>query len=310
LAKKGIEIDNDTVTPVAYAGITSIEDGLTTAEQLLNVVNDACGLAKSASDQPVYVVGSENKYSEKLEQMVSYIGKAIDRERLILLQQSVTSLLSDNDLPALHMVVTAEDRNGKLVPPGFFALALANSDRAFEIDEWILKSTFAWMAAHSDDLDNYAAVIVPLSHEAVQRDDLANIIIGELMHSVVPPGKIVFEINDKDAIANVTETADLMRTLKEFGCRFILDEFGAGQGNYDYVKELAVDFVTIQSEYIAEAKQNPKDFAMAKSINELVHFMGKKTIGKQRVGNDVVEILREIGVDFLYDQSKTNRIAA
>ena len=181
----------------------------------------------------------------------------------------------------MHMVVTAEDRNGKLVPPGFFAQALGNSDRAFEIDKWTLKNTLSWMAASSDDIDSLAAVIIPLSHEAVKRDDLANVIINELMETAVPPGKIFFEISDKDAIANVTEIAELVRTLKEFGCRFILDEFGSGQGNYDYVKELAVDFVTIQSTYITEAMQNQKDFAMAKSINELVHFMGKQTIGKQ-----------------------------
>jgi diguanylate cyclase (GGDEF)-like protein len=308
--EKNIEAEAESLPAVAYAGITSIQDGLTTGEQLLSVVADACGVAKSSNDKPIYVVGSENKYREQLEQMVSYIGKAHDRERLVLLHQSVTSLVSDDELLALHMVVTAEDRNGKLVPPGFFAQALANSDRAFEIDRWTLKSTFTWMADNSNDMDSFAAVIIPLSHEAVKRDDLANIIINELMETAVPPGKIFFEISDKDAITNVTKIAEFVRTLKEFGCRFILDEFGSGQRNYDYVKELAVDFVTIQSAYITEAKENQKDFAMAKSINELVHFMGKKTIGKQDSGADVVEVLREIGIDFLYDQSKTNRVAA
>jgi len=301
----------DTVlVPQSFAGITAIEDGLTTADQLLTVVSDACNVARTSNDKPIYVVGSENRYREQLEQMVGYIGKAYDRDRLVLLHQYVTSLVDETDQPAMHIVVTAEDRNGKLVPPTFFKQALANSDRAFEIDEWSLKKTFTWMAQHSDDLDAYAAVILPLSHEAMKRDDLSNIIINHLMESAVPPGKIFFEIADKDAIANVTETAELVRTLKEFGCRFILDEFGSGQGNYDYVKELAVDFVTIETGFIADAKQNPKDFAMAKSINELIHFMGKKTIGKQDPGKDVTEVLREIGVDFLYDQSKTSRIAA
>ncbi len=307
--ENGIEIEGQRLTTSAYAGVMAVEDGLTMADQLLTVVADACSVAKS-NDKPIYVVGSENKYREQLEQMVNYIGKAYDRGRLVLLHQSVRSLVNANDPPAMHMVVTAEDRNGKLVPPGFFAQALGNSDRAFEIDKWTLKNTLSWMAASSDDIDSLAAVIIPLSHEAVKRDDLANVIINELMETAVPPGKIFFEISDKDAIANVTEIAELVRTLKEFGCRFILDEFGSGQGNYDYVKELAVDFVTIQSTYITEAMQNQKDFAMAKSINELVHFMGKQTIGKQDTGNDVGEVLREIGVDFIYDQSKTNRIAA
>ena len=310
LSERSIEKDGETLSLAVYAGITSVEDGLTSAEQLLSVVNDACGIAKSSNDKPIYVVGSENKYREQLEQMVSYIGKALDRDRLVLLHQSVRSLANDNDLPAVHVLVSAEDRNGKLIPPVFFAQALANSERAFEVDQWILKSTLGWMAENSVDLDNYAAVIVPLSHEAMKSDELSNLIINELMETAVPPGKVFFEIADKDALANVTETAELVRTLKEFGCRFILDEFGSGQGNYDYVKELAVDFVTIQSGYIAEALQDPKDFAMAKSINELVHFMGKQTIGKQDPNRDVLEVLREIGVDFVYDKSKTNRFVA
>ncbi len=305
-----VESGDAILAPQAHAGITAIEDGLTTAEQLLTVVSEACKTARTAQGKPVYVAGSENKFRQQLEQMVGYIGKAYDRNRLVLLHQTVTSLADDGDQPAMHIVVTAEDRNGKLVPPGFFKQALANSARAFEIDEWTLKRTFSWMAEHPDDVDSFAAVIIPLSHEAMKRDDLSNIIINLLMETAVPPGKIFFEIADKDAIANVTETAELVRTLKEFGCRFILDEFGSGQGNYEYVKELAVDFVTIETGFIAEAKQNPKDFAMAKSINELIHFMGKKTIGKQDSGNDVIEVLREIGVDFLYDQSKTSRIAA
>ena len=206
------------------------------------------------------------------------------------------------------MLVTAEDRNGKLIPPEFFEQALVNSERAFEVDQWRLKKSLRWMAANSDEIDSYSAVIVPLSHASVRRDDLANLIITELMDTAVPPGRIFFEITDRDAIANVTETAEFVRTLKEFGCRFVLDEFGSGQGNYDYVQELSVDFVTIDSGFIKDAAQDTKDFAMAKSINELIHFMGKKTIGKQDPSTSVVNILREIGVDFVYDKSVTHRI--
>jgi EAL domain-containing protein (putative c-di-GMP-specific phosphodiesterase class I) len=307
-AEDAVTVNDELLIPVAYAGITALEDGLTNAEQLVTIVSDACAIAKSTKEKPIYIAGSENKYRDQLEQMVTYIGKAFDRDRLVLLHQLVKSLTNENEPPALHMLVTAEDRNGKLVPPEFFEQALVNSERAFEVDQWRLKKSFRWIAANSDEVDNYSAVIVPLSHASVRRDDLANLIITELMDTAVPPGRIFFEIADRDAIANVTETAEFVRTLKEFGCRFVLDEFGSGQGNYDYVQELSVDFVTIDSGFIKDAAQNTKDFAMAKSINELIHFMGKKTIGKQDPSTSVVKVLREIGVDFVYDKSATHRI--
>jgi EAL domain-containing protein (putative c-di-GMP-specific phosphodiesterase class I) len=59
--------------------------------------------------------------------------------------------------------------------------------------------------------------------------------------------------------------------------------------------------VTVRTSFVADAQKNPKDFAMAKSINELVHFMGKKTVAKQDPGADLGEVMREIGIDFLHD---------
>lgn len=309
LGKLVIDCDSDAVSPRVVAGLTEIQDDLALPDQLLQVVSEACVAARSTPDRPLYVAGTENKYRKHLEQMVSYLDKAIKRDRLALLSQEVRALSGDG-LPATHIVVSAEDRNGKLVPTTLFAQAASGSEHAHAVGVWTIKKTIAWMAEQGENLDDYAAVIIPLSRAALEDDGLANLIINELMQTPVPPAKIYFSIENKDAVARLAETADLINTLREFGCRFILDEFGSGHGNYEYVKELAVDFVTIQTAYVLEARQNPKDFAMTKSINELVHFMGKRTIAKQSPDTDLSEVLREIGVDYLHDIAKTTRINA
>jgi diguanylate cyclase (GGDEF)-like protein len=291
------------------AGLVSVEDKLTPAKELLDVVNDACQTAKENSGKAIHIVGSENKYKEKLEQMVSYIGKAIERERLVFLLQKVRSLGGEAQMPAAHVVVSAEDRNGRIIPPSLFEQALEQSDRAFEVDTWLIKKSLAWIRDDEKVLGTYSAIIVPLSVAAVQRDDLANTVITELMETAVPPGRIAFEIADKDVVSNLTEVTDMMRTLTEFGCRFILDEFGSGQENYDYLKEVPADFVTIQSDFIRDAGENQKDFAMAKSINELAHFMGKRTLAKQERGEEIEVTLLELGIDFVFDRSRSSRIA-
>ena len=160
------------------------------------------------------------------------------------------------------------------------------------------------MVDNEDEIEKYAVVIVPLSPASMKNEDLPHLIMTEFMETPVPPGKICFEIPDRSVVENVIEAGELIRTLKEFGCRFVLDEFGSGHDNYDYVKELDVDFVTVQTDFVTDAAKDPKDFAMAKSINELVHFMGKKTVAKQAPGMDLQETMREIGIDFLYDLSE------
>jgi EAL domain-containing protein (putative c-di-GMP-specific phosphodiesterase class I) len=194
--------------------------------------------------------------------------------------------------------------DGSNVAAAEFAPALARSARAAEIDLWAFRRTLAWMQAHEDELEAYALVMIPLSSASVRNEDLAGLLMAEFMETPVPPGRICFGMPDHEVVENVTGASELIGTLREFGCRFMLDEFGSGHDNYDYIKSVDVDFVSVRSGFISDARGNPKDFAMAKSINELVHFMGKKTVAKQLPGADLGDTMREIGIDFLYDQSE------
>ena len=290
-------------------GLTGSDDALVQADGLLGAAREACDTARGMGIGSLFVAANESEQRRALEQMVAYANKALDRSRLVLLAQSVVSLTDSELPPALHVVVSARDRADKSIPAQLFAPALARSKSAAEIDLWSFRQTLAWMQAHEDDLERYAVVIVPLSSASMKNENLPQQIMTEFMETPVPPGKICFEIPDRDVVANLAEAGDLITTLREFGCRFVLDEFGSGHDNYDYLKRLEVDYVTIKSSFVVDAQKNPKDFAMAKSINELVHFMGKKTMAKQERGLDLAPTMREIGVDFLYDLSEQAQLA-
>ena len=299
--------EGDVMALRCAAGLLAVEDNLAKSEDLLNAATDACNTARTMPDKPIFIAGSDNRHRKHLEQMAGYVAKAIERDRLALLYQEVRPN-GRATAPAAFVVVSAEDRNGKLVPPTLFSQAAATSERAYDVDLWALKHTLAWMAKNEDDVERFSAFIVPLSRAALDSESLANTIIAELMQTAVPPSKVCFEIADKDAVAKLTETADLVNTLREFGCQFILGEFGGARTNYEYLKELAVDYVSIQQGFIDEARQNPKDFAMAKSMNELIHFMGKLTIAKQTAEASVADLAKDLGIDFIHDQTRATRL--
>ncbi|MEE2984407.1 MAG: DUF1631 family protein [Pseudomonadota bacterium] len=295
--------------PEFVIGVIGSEDGLVQAEGLLSAVLEACNSAREMGIGSIYVAGSESQQRRQMERMVAYANKALERECLILRGQNVTNLNDGDILPALHVAIGARDRSDKLIPTQSFMPALARCDIAAEIDMWAFKQTLAWMVDHEDEVEKYALIVIPLSSASMKNEDLPNQIMSEFMETPVPPGKICFEIPDRDVVDNVVEAGDLISSMKEFGCRFVLDEFGSGHDNYDYIKELDVDFVTVKTGFVADAQKSPKDFAMAKSINELVHFMGKKTIAKQQAGLELAETMREIGIDFLYDLAEQAELA-
>ncbi len=292
-----------------HAGLTEIQDAPGRPEQMLQAVAEACAAARNTPDNPLFVAGAELKYRQQLEKISSYVEKAIKHERLMLLYQDVRAVQGPAN-PAAHLVVSAEDRNGKLVPPMLFSQAAATSPLAWEVDLWMLRHALQSISTKLESLERFSAVILPLSRAALEKEDLANTIIEVLMQTAVPPARLCFAIADCDAVANLPEAIELINTLRGFGCQFLLDEFGATQTDYAYVRELAVDYVAIQQAILATARQSSKDFAVAKSLNELVHFMGKLTLAKQSSGAAIDALAGDLGIDFILDQTRATRLGA
>jgi ABC-type phosphate transport system permease subunit len=68
--------------------------------------------------------------------------------------------------------------------------------------------------------------------------------------------------------------------------------------SYSYLRNLPVDYLKIDGVFVKDIMTNPSDYAVVKSINEIGHFMGKKTIAEYVEDDQVLEMLRDIGIDF------------
>ena len=92
---------------------------------------------------------------------------------------------------------------------------------------------------------------------------------------------------------------NFIQQLKVLGVQFSLDDFGTGLSSYAYLRNLPVDYLKIDGTFVKDLQSNPDDYAVVKSINEIGHFMGKRTIAEHVENDAVLAILREIGVDFV-----------
>jgi len=97
---------------------------------------------------------------------------------------------------------------------------------------------------------------------------------------------------------NLKNAMHLLHQLKLKGCMFALDDFGSGLSSFAYLKNLPVDYLKIDGSFVKDMVTDPIDCAMVKSINDVGHVMGKRIIAEFVESSQILDMLREMGVDY------------
>ena len=92
--------------------------------------------------------------------------------------------------------------------------------------------------------------------------------------------------------------AQMQKLHSDFGFRFALDDFGSGMSSFGYLKHLPVDYLKIDGNLVKGICDNEVDKAMVGMINHLGHAMRTSTVGEYAETREIVEALRQCGVDF------------
>ncbi len=121
---------------------------------------------------------------------------------------------------------------------------------------------------------------------------------GLITDTRVSPEKIVFEVTESSAIDSMPAVVNFIHAMKEYGCRFSLDKFGSGEASLAHLETLPIDYVKIDGSLVKDIASDPRDLMVVRSLNEIGHFLGKKTVAEFVESQEVLARLRQIGVDY------------
>jgi EAL domain-containing protein (putative c-di-GMP-specific phosphodiesterase class I) len=203
-----------------------------------------------------------------------------------------------NEKGHYEILLRMVNEEGSLVLPSEFLPTAERYHLASKIDQWVITTAFEWLRHHQDRLDHLSMCSINQSGQSLGDAAFLECVNREFEKTGIPGSKICFEITETAAISNFASAGRFITDLKKRGCQFALDDFGSGLCSFAYLKTLPVDFLKIDGLFVKGVVDDPVDLAMVKSINDIGHVLGKRTVAEFVETPAILDKLSEIGVDY------------
>jgi diguanylate cyclase (GGDEF)-like protein/PAS domain S-box-containing protein len=285
-------------------GLVCVEGDLFTLADVLSAADAACYMAKEKGRNRVQLYHRNDlelsiRHGEM--QWVGRIQRALEQDRLCLYSQEIAPIQASTPGSGhFELLVSMLDEEGKVVPPMAFIPAAERYNLMSAIDRWVVRKAFAILSKMylNQQATPGPTCSINISGASLGDERFLDFVIEQYRSFGVVPSMVCFEITETAAIANLAKATHFINELKSIGCRFSLDDFGAGMASFAYLKHLPVDFLKIDGGFVKGMVNDPIDRAMVAAINQIGHVMGKLTIAEFVETQEILSALRDIGVDF------------
>jgi diguanylate cyclase (GGDEF)-like protein/PAS domain S-box-containing protein len=284
----------------ASIGIAALDGAeLQTADEIMVCADLAMYEAKERGRNGLAHYRTEHHDRPRIESQMKWateITDALADERFELVAQPIRPL-GGGGPGHYELLLRMRLTNGDVVPPGTFLYIAERLNLIQEIDRWVTDQAIT-MLAENTTAGHDMRLEVNLSGHSIGDPKLLALVERRLAETGAPAERLIFEITETSAVANMARAAAFADRLSELGCKFALDDFGAGFGSFYYLKHLPFDYLKIDGEFVAHCAESETDRTLISAVVQIARGMGKQTIAEFVGDEETVELLAEIGVNY------------
>lgn len=283
-------------------GVVPIDRASGNLQELFSTADSACYLAKEAGRNRIHLYRPDDadiarRHGEM--QWVHHINSALEEGRFTLYYQAIAPLQRGHRARCGEILVRMLDPEGKLIPPMSFIPAAERYNLMGQVDRWVIRNTLQVLASQrATFLQAGDWVSINLSAQSLCDEQFLDFVLNEMAELNIDPGWLCFEITETSAIANLGRAIEVITRLKDRGCRIALDDFGSGVSSFAYLKNLPVDLVKMDGDFVRDIRGNETNLALVEAINRVGHVMGIQTVAEYVEDRRTAVLLRRLGVDF------------
>jgi diguanylate cyclase (GGDEF)-like protein/PAS domain S-box-containing protein len=221
--------------------------------------------------------------------------RALDNGEFVLHYQPIVSMVTGR-IAGLEALVRWEHPQRGLVAPDAFIPLAEETGLVVPLGLWVLERACR-QAAEWGRLDPAVTVSVNVSQRQLRRPDFERDVSRVLQESGIDPGRVNLEITESAVMSDVESTIQRLQELKALGVRIAVDDFGTGYSSFSWLRQLPVDVLKIDKEFVGELGHREQSGFLVATIIDLAHNLGLRTVAEGIERSAQLDRLRDMHCD-------------
>jgi PAS domain S-box-containing protein len=221
---------------------------------------------------------------------VARVQDVLREERLVLYAQPILDLRTDTVVQS-ELLLRIRERDGTISGPCEYLQTAEAHGLIGDIDRWVIREGLALAATGMP-------VELNVSGGSISDPELLPYIARCLAKTGADPKLVVFEITETALIEDQPAGARFAQRIHELGCKLALDDFGTGYGGFTYIKQIPVDYLKIDIEFVQDLCHSAASVHVVKAVVSLARGFGLKTVAEGVEDAETLCLLKTLGVDY------------
>jgi diguanylate cyclase (GGDEF)-like protein/PAS domain S-box-containing protein len=267
------------------------------ADTLLRHADHAMYGAKQAGRNGYLFFDAEHdRRTEAHFEAMGRVQDALDANQFVLYYQPKVDLRLGKVLGVEALLRWKHPEQGVITPAQFLPL-IEHTGLSARLGDWVLQQGIEQLAKWQR-MGMDVTVSINISARHLQEPLFAKRLAALLgRHSTPVAQRLVIEVLETAALADVDYTCELMQECRALGVRFALDDFGTGYSTFTYLKRLPLDLLKIDRSFVHNMLNDRQDMAIVEGVIGLSQTFGCTVVAEGVESAEQARRLIELGCD-------------
>ena len=279
-----------------HCGVYEIEDNNESIETICDKAYMAVRMISEEYDR--FFAYYDKSMMERIildKGVVADFPRAIQEEEFVIFLQPQVNVTGE--VVSAEALVRWMHREKGMVFPGNFIPALERGGLIYQLDSFVWKLAVRQLAKWKENGQKIIPISINISPKDFYYVNVYETLTKLIKEYEVEPKYLNLEITESVLLNRTQKNIEIINQLKEFGFLIELDDFGSGFSSLNMLKNLDVDVIKIDREFLQATENEQRARVILENIIGLSKDLHLEVITEGVETKEQVEMLTEMGCE-------------